>query len=272
MILASNGIIATSRGVSDADAQAFITAASITDNTQKNAVNQLVLDLKTANLWSKMNAIYPFVGGTASSHRFNLKAPTTNTSDFYLTPVGGITHGSGGVTYNGTTGYYNTNLVPNTSLTLNNTHFSIYINTNVVSYSADMIDIGVENSSASNRIYIEPCSQGNNLYMINTANGANFTSTSDTNSLGLYINNRINSSTVNGFKNNTKIIANTSKNSSALTTLPIYLGAFNSNGIANYFSIRRMAFATIGLSLSDSEASSLYTAIQTYQTSLSRNV
>ena len=31
----------------DADAQAFITAASITDNTQKSAINTLVTQLKT---------------------------------------------------------------------------------------------------------------------------------------------------------------------------------------------------------------------------------
>ena len=49
MILASLGIISVSRGVSDADAQAFITAANITDNTQKNSINQLVIDLKSAN-------------------------------------------------------------------------------------------------------------------------------------------------------------------------------------------------------------------------------
>ena len=40
----------------------------------ERATNQLVKDLKSNNLWDKMKSIYPFVGGTVSSHRFNLKA------------------------------------------------------------------------------------------------------------------------------------------------------------------------------------------------------
>ena len=48
----------------DPDAQAFITAANITDPTQQTAIIQLVTDLKNYNLWTKAPAIYPFVGGT----------------------------------------------------------------------------------------------------------------------------------------------------------------------------------------------------------------
>lgn len=40
----------------------------------EESINELVKDLKSNNLWDKMKAIYPFVGGTVSSHRFNLKA------------------------------------------------------------------------------------------------------------------------------------------------------------------------------------------------------
>ncbi len=40
----------------------------------EGAINELVKDLKSNNLWDKMEAIYPFVGGTVSSRRFNLKA------------------------------------------------------------------------------------------------------------------------------------------------------------------------------------------------------
>ena len=57
----------------DPDAQAFITAASITDPTQQIAINQLVVDLKGYNIWSKMKAIYPYVGGTSTSTSYNLK-------------------------------------------------------------------------------------------------------------------------------------------------------------------------------------------------------
>ena len=57
----------------DADALAFITAANITDTTQKSAINTLVTQLKTYGIWSKLKAVYPFIGGTAEQHRWNLK-------------------------------------------------------------------------------------------------------------------------------------------------------------------------------------------------------
>ncbi len=41
----------------DADAQAFITAAGITDNTQKSAIETLVTDLKGYGIWTKMSAL-----------------------------------------------------------------------------------------------------------------------------------------------------------------------------------------------------------------------
>ena len=59
MFLATQGILArtASGGGVDPDAQAFITAASITDPTQQAAINTLVVDLKGYNIWSKMKAI-----------------------------------------------------------------------------------------------------------------------------------------------------------------------------------------------------------------------
>ena len=57
----------------DADAQAFITAAAITDLNQQNAINTLVVSLKGYSIWTKFKAIYPIVGGTASQHKYNLK-------------------------------------------------------------------------------------------------------------------------------------------------------------------------------------------------------
>jgi len=59
----------------DPDALAFLTAAGITDATITAAIDTLVLDLKGYGIWTKMKAIYPFVGGTATTHKYNLKDP-----------------------------------------------------------------------------------------------------------------------------------------------------------------------------------------------------
>ena len=52
-----------------------------------------------------MKALYPFVGGTATSHKFNLKDPRDLDAAFRLQFNGGWTHNSNGVTPNGTNGY-----------------------------------------------------------------------------------------------------------------------------------------------------------------------
>ena len=77
----------------DPDAQAFFTAAGITDATQQTAVNNLVVGLKNNNIWDKMKIIYPFVGGTDASHSYNLKDST----QYQITWTTGVTHNSNGV-------------------------------------------------------------------------------------------------------------------------------------------------------------------------------
>jgi hypothetical protein len=104
----------------DPDAQAFITAAVITDSTQQNAVNQLVLDMKTANIWTKMKAVYPFIGGTATSHKWNLKNPLDTDAAFRLVFNGGWTHSANGALPNGTNGYANTYFNISTAFTVAN--------------------------------------------------------------------------------------------------------------------------------------------------------
>jgi len=114
----------------DADAQAFIDAAAITDVTQQSAINTLVLDLKNYGIWTKMKAVYPFVGGTATTHKWNLKDPRDLNAAFRLVFSGGWTHSSTGALPNGTNAYADTFLNENTILTLNNEHLSYYSRTN----------------------------------------------------------------------------------------------------------------------------------------------
>ena len=102
------------------EAKAFIQAAGLIDETQMKAVGTLVIDLKNYNLWDKMKAIYPIVGGSASSHAVNLKTPGT----YNLTYASGMTHSSTGMVGNGSTGYANSNLNAFSTLTLNSTHIS----------------------------------------------------------------------------------------------------------------------------------------------------
>lgn len=268
MILANHGIVSSSGSSFDADALAFITAASITDNTQKTAVNTLVTDLKTYNIWTKMKAIYPFVGGTASSHKFNLKDPRDLDAAFRLVFNGGWTHSITGSKPNGTTAYADTKLNGNI-LTLNNAHISVYIRENKDELGVDIgaIDIVSPNNYETNII-----SRYNNLFyprMQDTNNGIS----NQNSSLGLFISNRLTSTTINAYYNQT--LKTLTSNTTSNPTRNLYLGAANSStggGSAVYFSSKEQAFASIGDGLSDTEASNLYTAVQLFNTNLSRQV
>jgi hypothetical protein len=68
----------------DPDAQAFLTATGITDSTIQDAINTLVIELKNAGIWSRIDAAYPFVGGTQTTCKFNLKNPQDTNAAFRL--------------------------------------------------------------------------------------------------------------------------------------------------------------------------------------------
>ena len=244
--------------VSDADAQAFINAAGIDDQVQATAINNLVIGLKADSLWTKMKAIYPVVGGTASAHAVNLKTPGT----YNLTFATGWTHGSTGMAPNGTT-YANTSLIPNSVLSANSEHCSVYLRTNI---NAAQCDIGTANSTTQSNIF--PNLSGTfypRVQASNTGVAVNL------NTAALFIANRVNSTQVQGWRNTTKYTI--SNNSIGLSTFSYWLADLNFNGgSASVPSTKQQAFATIGDGLTDTEASNLYTAVQAYQTTLSRNV
>ena len=96
----------------DTDAADFFVRASISDATQKAAVDFLAKTLKRENLWTNNAVIYPFVGGSSSTHAYNLI-----NSSYTITWAGGSppTHNANGIT--GTTsGYGRTGFVPSTAL------------------------------------------------------------------------------------------------------------------------------------------------------------
>jgi hypothetical protein len=249
----------------DPDAQAFFTASGLTGATNLNAVNQLVLDLKAASIWTKMKAIYPMVGGTATTHKFNLKNPLDTNAAFRLVFNGGWTHSTNGALPNGTNGYANTFLTPSTNLTLNSTHLSYYSRTNV---NLTQVEIGCFDNTGAYTI-IEARTANISYFLTNTSNIAGV---ADTNSAAFYIGNRTASFVTNGFRNNVKIF----NALTAATFRPsnnIYIGAANNaSSIAQYFTTKECAFASIGDGLTDADASNFYTAVQAFNTTLGRQV
>lgn len=254
-------------GVSyDADASAFFTAASITDTTQKSAVNQLVLDLKSYNIWDKMKALYPVVGGSAGSHAVNLKTPGT----YNLTFSTGWTHASTGMTP--ASAYADTGLTPSTTLSLNSAHLSFYSRTNSTGTYADM---GVANNTTNlSAILIMSKWSDNKFY--GQINDYDFTDNTVADSLGFFNGSRTASNVQKTFKNGS-IVTSKTVASTLLVGYSIPIGARyiqNVSGSPGYtsYSNRQCAFASIGDGLTDTEAADFYTAVQNMQTTLSRNV
>jgi len=248
------------RNQTDPDAQAFITAAGITDTTQKSAINTLVTNLKTYGIWTKMKALYPMVGGTSTTHKFNLKDPRDLDAAFRLQFNGGWTHSANGALPNGTNTYANTFLSPSTSLGLNSTHISYYSRTN--SNGAE-IEMGVELFS----LFIEARTSGISYYRIN---GSSLIQHNDTDSRAFYIGNRRASNVLNAFKNGVKQVESTGGPNS-LSANPVYIGALGA-GSGAYFTTKQCAFASIGDGLTDTEAANFYTAVQAFQTTLGRSI
>jgi hypothetical protein len=254
----------------DPDAQAFITAAAITDPTQQLAIDNLVKGLKSDNIWTKMKAIYPFVGGTASTHKWNLKDPRDLDAAFRLVFNGGWTHSSNGATPNGTNGYADTKL-NDSSLTPNSSHMSYYSRTNAI---ASTYEIGIYNGTKGIWFALRSSAIGSGVFTggIFQAGASGEVSVSNLDSTGYYIGGKNGSTTVKFYKNGTSV-ASTAKADTTATNTSIYLATLNQNGTPAFgFSTKQCAFATIGDGLTDTEAANLYTRIQAYQTALSRNV
>ena len=245
----------------DTDAQAFITAASITDNTQKSAIDTLVTQLKTYGIWTKMKALYPFVGGNASAHKFNLKDPRDLDAAFRLVFSGGWTHSATGAKPNGTTGYADTKLAPSSILSINSTHISSYIRN-----TSTGVLMGVDTVY---RLWMAPNFNGSTKYVeINTTTTTPLAISTD---VGLWVGNRTANNITKLFLNNTTN-ATTSQLSTGLDSRSVFLASLNDTGTAINYSSAEQAFASIGDGLSDAEAAAFYTAVQKYQTTLSRNV
>lgn len=265
----------------DPDAQAFITAANITDSIEQNAINQLVIDLKADNIWNKMIAIYPFVGGTAFSHKWNLKDPRDLDLAFRLVFSGGWTHDSNGAIPNGINGYANTYFRP--AAVFGSTDYSsmsFYSRTNSITAAiqTDMAANQFPSPTSAFTLFAGYNSSTQvasfqsdfpNAYTYNFygSQGAN------NNTLGLFtgtcdsVNNEV-------YKNQTLLAQNTFAKVSTRTssTIPVFIGADNYNGAARRYSVKNFAFAHIGTSLTSTDVLNLYDRVQHFQTDLSREV
>ena len=254
----------------DPDALAFLTAAGITDATITAAIDTLVLDLKGYGIWTKMKAIYPFVGGTATTHKYNLKDPVDSDAAFRIQFNGGWVHNANGIATNGFNTFADTKLNPFVSLGINDGHISIYNRTTLNPISGNYSDIRAFESSPNRWTWISILTSGVQYYTI----GSGASGISPTSTIGHFLASRNNSNSVQkGFRNGA-ITMNVSSSFISHPNYNIYIGAANNQGSASEYQRggTNYAFASIGDGLTDTEAANYYTAVQAFQTTLGRQV
>ena len=255
----------------DPDAQAFITAAGITDPTQQSAINTLVLDMKGYGIWTKMKAVYPMVGGTATTHKWNLKDPQDTDAAFRLVFNGGWTHSSTGALPNGTNGYANTFLNANTELQQFSHHHSFYHNTDNIGTSLRSLG-GVQQTSTTNfRTTIE--SSGTTLTFRDLGGSAPETGLNATTLKGFRAGTRIANNNIFIIKaDGTPTASGTTITSNSLPSLNCYIAAHNGAGTPSNYAAMSIAFHSIGDGLDATEGFNLRNAVVTFQTTLGRQV
>lgn len=94
----------------DSDAKNFFNKVQIEDTSITHAIDNLVKQLKVANLWNKFNALYPMVGGTANNTKWNLKDPRDIDASFRLSFHGTPVFAPTGVLFPTTNDYADTHL------------------------------------------------------------------------------------------------------------------------------------------------------------------
>jgi len=247
----------------DPDAKAFIDAAVLTDTTQKNAINTLVIDLKANSLWTKFKIIYPFIGGTSAKHKWNLKDPRDLDAAFRIVwtdPGGYVIHSSTGVRGTADVGaYYGGTFFKDSNFNIyNQIHISKY--TQYYTSSWDVGNINVSPNSRMTSFLTQTYYQlHGNLNLITCDNS------------GLFIANRSSSTSTQLYVNNL-IKANLTDNVvGGSNTLPYAILSQWSDGISNN-STAEWRFCSFGDSMTEAEALIYYNIVQAYQTTLGRQV
>jgi hypothetical protein len=225
--------------------------------------------MKVAGVWTKMKAVYPMVGGTATTHKYNLVNSQDNIAAFRLNFLGGWVHSSTGAKPDGINSYAQTFLVPST-LGLYLMSIGYYSRTNSV---GNLVDMGVINGAASNNptleMYIRVSGDIMQTWMSKPNSGRLQTSVID--SRGFFVQASNGTTTQTAYKNGVSLGSN-AVTGLAINTYGIFLAAENGTGTANQYSNRECAFSFIGDGLSSIEVSSLYTIVQNFNTTLGRQM
>ena len=182
---------------------------------------------------------------------------------------GGWTHSSTGALPNGTTGWADTKL----AASILAYPFLAYYSRSNTNTNTDQIDMGSKDASNTRYTWVSAWYKGsgfNNILGRNSSSTVLLNGGITTDSRGFYWINKI-ATTAKLGKNST--ILNTATDTQTPSTTAIGIGAnATESGISNSFSNREVSTSIISDNMTDTDVNNCYTAIQTFNTTLGRQV
>lgn len=252
-----------SNNLIDVDALLYINNASITRQESKDSINYFIVNAKSNNLWSKIYAIYPFFGTTASQHKFNAKNPIDTDAAFRLVFSFDSDSNHSELGYQTNNGSFaNTKFTPSLSQSLNSNGMTVVIGTDNTPPSSDTIEMGSYNSGPQESALLIKRNSAGQVAV--TLNGALLTDNSLNNAKGIWIGTKQSSTVTKLFRNGGVRISGNS--SGTLPTVPVFIGALNLNGNRYGLSNQRIQMAIIHEGLSDAEVGLLNSIIDASET------
>jgi hypothetical protein len=242
---------------------AFIAAVGTLTTPQQTAINNLVVGLKANGTWAKQFAIYPFIGGTAAAHKWNLKNPLDSDAAYRLLFVG-ASHQHTANGYKNTSATANSGadsrLNPFIAQTITNASYSVYSRTDGAQDSRALrandgtyrVQLSIKWSDGSTYLDIGDQASGESVSLATTA------------ALGLFQVSRSGSA---------QLFATPFASGSSISTAPALPNTnivISSDPFGGGFT-REIAYATIGQGLTLAEMNADLATINAYQTA-GRNV
>ena len=266
------------------DAQRFIDAVGTLTASEETAIHNLVAGLKANGTWTKYHAIYPFIGGTAAEHKWNLKDPQDTDAAYRLQYTGTITHDANGMTGDGSTGYADTHYI---NPAAQDFHMQAYVNSNNTNVNDDAIEMGIyelgpyDGGAAGVLLGVKRRNTDTHLNMMNGEGGqaGRWFYGDDGQAKKHLIGTRL-GTTYSIYKDGALLTSRTetTTHDGILDNFPIYLLGNSNSGTApnpdpyvGGLSNQTLAFVAIGDALTATEAADDYATIEAYQVELARS-
>lgn len=250
----------------EADASTYFGAMTAPPTWARRRLdNWLIANLKGGSIWQVQDAVWILCQATSQAAVLNAVQRAFDCT-IVGSPVFAANQG-----YTGTAGagnYLDTTYIPAThgvNLTQDNGSLGTYNRLNVTGSNVEM---GAQ-QAASQRTSISALFGSTSFYRINQVSGL---SVANSDTRGMFVSNRLNSSTtMAGYKNGALAVSGSIASATRPTSKIIILGSWNGT-VQTSITINQVSLAFVGGGLTAQQVTDFYTVVQSYMTALGINV